>query len=169
LESELDRADEENPPVVTVLRSFFSNRSFIPGFGVPYRDNDERVPPMWRCLRRRGRDGLAFVQLFAMVGEFLEKERGIKPNIAGLTAAICLDIGFTAEEIGTLLIAFGMHMFVANAHEGARQSTAALQQLPEEYIRYVGRPPRTSPRALAQELENGEAPSSRAAQAERKD
>lgn len=147
----LKEGPRDSTRVAHVLQAFLESRRFIPGFGVPYRDEDERVAPMWQRLIARERDRLEFVQIFAKMGEVVRNERGMNPNIAGLTAAICLDLGFSADEIGMLLIALGTHMFVANAREGAEQTPEVLQRIPDDRVRYVGRAPRLSPKAAAHE------------------
>jgi len=63
--------------------------------------------------------------------------------------AICLDLGFTLPQIGPLMTAIGTAGYWANAFEGAEQSPACLQTLPEGTVRYVGPSPRKSPRALS--------------------
>jgi hypothetical protein len=141
-----DRAGDPEAVAQTV-RDHLADRRYFPGFGVPFRVEDERVPPMWRCLEARGRDRLPYAHLFGLVGEVVRRERGMNPNIAGLAAAVCLDLGFAPDEIGPLLIFLAVHMFVANAHEGARQAPAVLQRLPDDRVRYVGPAPRVSPRA----------------------
>jgi hypothetical protein len=133
--------------VAQAARDHLGNRRFIPGFGVPYRVEDERVPPMWRCLANRGRDRLPNVHLFEQVGDVVRRERGIGPNVTGLATAICLDLGFAPDEIGSLLIYLATPMIIANAHEGARQAPAVLQRLPDDRVRYIGPAPRVSPRA----------------------
>lgn len=142
---------EDPHEVAKAADRLVSRRKFIPGFGVPYREEDERVPPMWKCLKARGRDQLPFVQLFAQIGAVVQKERGMHSNIAGLVAAICLDLSFRPDEIGPLLIYLAAHMFVANAHEGAEQAPEVLQRIPDDRVRYIGPAPRISPRAVEHE------------------
>jgi len=89
------------------------------------------------------------VTLLDVVAEAVRGQHGMPVNIAGLVAAVCLDLGFTPEQLAPLLTLLGCHMIVANAHEGALLRSEVLRRLPDAAIRYVGRPPRVSPQAAA--------------------
>ncbi len=138
----------DHPRALTAAaEDLVASRPYLAGFGVPYRREDERVPALRRRLEARDRLKLPYLRLFDAVTEVVRREWDMEPNIAGLAAAVCLDLGFELPELGPLMIALAVHMFIANAHEGALQRSPALRRLPDEKIRYVGKPPRKSPRA----------------------
>ncbi len=139
-------ADGEEQQIDEAAVGLVKPKGFIPGFGVPYREHDERFPPLQRCLKERGRDGGHFVALFDVLTGVVKREKGLAPNVSGLLAAVCLDLNFAPDEIGPLMVCLAIHQFVANAHEGARQAPAALRKLPDDRIRYTGPAPRRSPR-----------------------
>jgi hypothetical protein len=119
----------------------------LPGFGVPFRNQDERLPPLARSLRRRGRHTLPFWCLQQELARVVVARKGLQPNLALGFVAACLDLGFDPEQIGALSIVIGLHTQVANAHEEAALASPALQALPPQWVHYVGVGPRRSPRA----------------------
>lgn len=119
------------------------------GFGIPVRKIDERVEMLRRCLAARNRENLFYWQLLMCAQEAMLQIRGLPANGASATGAICLDLGFTPDQVKVLSIAFFTHQFLANAIEGAAQAPAELRELPLERIAFVGPEDRTSPRAKA--------------------
>ena len=122
-------------------------QKFIPGFGVPFREHDERVPPLRRCVRQRGRHTLPFWRLQEEVAQLVTRERGLQPNMVLGFVAACLDIGFDPDELGALSIVIGLHTQVANVQEEGRLASPALRELPAGLVHYTGVGPRRSPRA----------------------
>lgn len=129
------------------VRDLLLNKKHIPGFGVPFRDVDERLPPLRRCLRQRGRHTLPFWRLYEEVARVVIRRRGLQPNLAIGFVAACLDLGFDDEEIGALSIVIGLHTQVANVQEEGRLASPALRELPAGLVHYTGVGPRRSPRA----------------------
>ncbi|MFH1807620.1 MAG: hypothetical protein ABIJ09_02655 [Pseudomonadota bacterium] len=119
------------------------------GFGVPFRDLDERVPALRRCLIARGRHERTWWRLFEQVWPLVQQQRGLPPNIAGAYAAACLDLGLSPDELSTLALGVSIHVFLAHAAEGAAQQHPVLQRLPAGSVRYAGTARRLSPRARA--------------------
>jgi len=117
------------------------------GYGVPFRPYDERLRALARCVEMRGRDRLPFWTLQVAMSDVLRREKGLEPNIGIGTAAVCLDLGLSPDEIAPLAVALNQHLIYANAVEGARQAPAVLRHLPDDSIDYVGRSPRKSARA----------------------
>ncbi|HEX7663304.1 MAG TPA: hypothetical protein VF407_02275 [Polyangiaceae bacterium] len=121
----------------------------LPGFGVPFRDYDERVVALIECVKRRGRDQLPHWKAAQTTWRLLKETKGVPPNIGSAVAAVLLDCGFRPEEIGPLGFALMQSVMLANAFEGAAQAPEVLRKLPDDCIDYVGKPARTSPRARA--------------------
>ncbi len=142
-----DRVDDEE-----VVRRALLDRigvSHPPGWGVPFREADERLAALRICLERRGRTGLRAWSLLEACTRVLRRERKLEPNITLGVAAACLDLGAPPNSIGILMTVLVQTVFVANAVEAARQAPTVLRRLPDHVISYVGKPPRTSPRAQA--------------------
>jgi len=118
-----------------------------PGWGVPFRDHDERLEALGVCLRRRGRTGLRYWALMERAVEALRQSRRLKPNITLGVSAAYLDLGFAPHEVVPLITALVQTVFVANAVEAARQAPSVLRRLPDRAIDYVGKKPRASPRS----------------------
>lgn len=127
-----------------VARDFSAGHKFV-GYGVPFRDTDERVTTAERCLRARGR-AFPHFRLARRIETALAKHRPAPLNAAGAIAAALLDLGFSPREVPTVVIFLSTPSLYANAVEGAEQKAAVLQRLPDECVEYKGPPPRRSPR-----------------------
>jgi hypothetical protein len=129
------------------LEAFLATRKRLIGYGVAFRERDERLDALRECLQRRGRTNLPFWQLQERVSEVVSRTRKIGPNIVIGAAAMLLDLGFDAHEASAISHFFNLNVHVANAVEGAAQAPAILRRLPDHSINYIGTPPRMSPRA----------------------
>jgi len=132
-----------------VVREVLLGRQRLPGFGVPFRDVDERLAALRGALERRGRCQRRFWQIMDAVATIVRRERQLEPNIGLGLAACLLDLGLQPPQVPRLLAALAAHMFVANAAEGADQAAAVLRELPLDRVDYQGPEPRQSPRARA--------------------
>jgi hypothetical protein len=135
-------------PRDAIARRLASATARLPGFGVISRTADERVVAVAACLRRRGREGGRMWSLLEQMDEATFDLRNTRVNIAGALAAALLDLGLAPREIRMVMHAVLLPNFLANAAEGAEQAPEVLQRMPEEAVRYVGPPPRQSPRAV---------------------
>jgi hypothetical protein len=129
-----------------VLRNLES-RSYVWGFGTPFRDRDERLVAFERRIVERGRHTLPHWRTFDAISRVITAERGVQPNMGMGVAAACLDLGLEVREVGPLATALMQHMFLANAVEQARAPSEALRQLPDSRVSYVGPSLRKSPKA----------------------
>jgi hypothetical protein len=145
---------KESPsrPAAEVILAQVASDRFIPGFGVAFRDDDERLPPLRRAIVDRHRRGqLEFWSLMEQVIEVIYRARNLRPNYALGFVAAFLDLGLSPAEIGRISIVAGMAAVLANAFEGGARPEPALQELPVGRVRYVGVPPRQSPAQRASE------------------
>ena len=133
------------------LDAWISEGRRLPGLGVPFRPEDERLEALRRCMRARGRLTRPHWILMEAINRHTTSAHRLPANVALAIAAVALDIGFTVEQISALPPAFLLPGFLANAFEGAQQRPAVLQRLPDAAVEYVGHPPRRSPRALEQD------------------
>lgn len=120
----------------------------IPGFGVAFRDQDERATALAKCVPDRGFDSGKHWKALLAANEFLER-RGVPMNIAAATAALLLDVGFSPSQIEVLGPLLLLPNYLANAAEGAEQAPEILRRLPSESIEDRTPSPRLSPRAQA--------------------
>lgn len=116
------------------------------GFGVPFRQEDERVRMLRECLVRRGRVALPYWRTLEAASGAARLLRGLEPNVGLGVAAACLDLGFTPRQTSLLCVALGQTDYIANGVEGAEQRPPTLRRIPDESVDYVGKPARTSPR-----------------------
>lgn len=131
------------------IASFVAEHKRLIGFGVPFREVDERVVSVRACLALRGRADGAYWVLAERLWRVVKKERGVAANIISATAAICLDLGFEPREIAPMAAILLQPTLLANAVGGAVESPEVLRCLPPDAVRYVGPAPRESPRSLA--------------------
>jgi hypothetical protein len=117
------------------------------GFGVPFRPQDERLLCLQKRMAERGRNGLLYWRLLEAASVVMRNLKRLEPNMTGGLTAALLDLGFTPQQIPVLSVMLGQTDFLANAVEGSEQRAESLRRLPDECIRYVGKAPRTSPRA----------------------
>jgi hypothetical protein len=156
LEIEALETDSEK---VDALTARIARDRRLPGFGVPFRDYDERVVALTACMKKRGRDQLPHWKAAEKTWTLLREARNIPPNIGSATAAVLLDCGFSPDQIGPLGFALMQSVMLANSYEGAQQAPEVLRRLPDDTIDYVGHAPRISPRALAREVDSKESAS----------
>lgn len=119
----------------------------FPGFGVPFRPQDERLVALSSLLRARGRDERTHFRVFRKLADVVRAERRTEPNALGGIAAALLDAKVPADRVGVLLYALVQYGQLANAVEGAAQAPELLRTLPEGCVEYRGPAPRVSPRA----------------------
>jgi hypothetical protein len=148
---DLDRAlsTQSETPAATVMEAFFESTPRIPGFGVPARSQDERVAAYRLSLAERPNSFGKYLKLAEQAADFLKSSRGVESNIVVWIAATCLDIGCSVEDVDPLAMLLLVMPMLATAHEGAQQDSALMRELPADASRYVGRPPRESPRKRA--------------------
>ncbi|HVR20325.1 MAG TPA: hypothetical protein VMS65_11530 [Polyangiaceae bacterium] len=142
--------------VRSVVKTYLAEHRFVWGFGTPFRARDERLIAFGGCIAQRGKSEGRYWRALGLVADEIREARGTEPNIGMAIAAAFLDMGMTPREVGAMATALMQHMFFAHAVEGAGDSGHALKLLPDECVSYVGREPRSSPRA-APHLTSGRA------------
>ncbi|HTQ03608.1 MAG TPA: hypothetical protein VMI54_07115 [Polyangiaceae bacterium] len=120
-----------------------------PGFGTPFRNQDERNAPILALVRAHGRERGRYFSLVERAAPLVLEKKQLPMNAAALVSGICLDLGFSSEQIDVFGILLLVANTVANSFEGSRTAPAVLKRLPREFVRYVGQPPRPSPRAAS--------------------
>jgi len=133
------------------IRDFIAANKHLYGFGVPFRVEDERVVAFRRALAQRAHTPGRYWQLAERFWRIVRETRKVEVNIIGVTAALCLDFGFTPAQVAPMAVTLLQPTFLMNATEAAAQAPACLRRLPDDCVRYEGPPPRRSPRALASE------------------
>jgi hypothetical protein len=141
-----DRLDDDLF-VEAEMKGLLQRKKRLVGYGVPFRERDERLDAVRAEVEKRGWHVRPFWRLQEAFSILVRSERNLGPNLGAGVSALLLDMGFTTEEVPAVTIFINQNCFVANAVEGARQKPAILRALPEHTVTYVGVPPRTSPRA----------------------
>ena len=143
--------DTQDEPLVQLLAKLIAKRGRLMGFGVPFRDEDERVVLVAAAVERRGRRQRRYWQLLERVSKVMRRVHAVPPNIGLAVGAVCLDMGMTPEQTSRISVALGQNVYLANAIEGARQAPKVLQRLPSDRVDYQGRALRRSPRSVGQD------------------
>jgi hypothetical protein len=128
------------------IKDLIASNKRISGFGVPFRDEDERLVTVKKRVIFHKRDTLPYWTLSVKLANAIKEAKGLKCNVGLAFAALHLDMGFTPMQAGLLTICAGQIDYMANVAEGAQQSHKLLQNLPDECIEYVGPETRKSPR-----------------------
>lgn len=120
----------------------------VAGYGVPARQQDERVSMLSRCAQRHNRDGGEHWQILTESAALLEADLSrLRPNLALAIAAIALDLGYVGDQVGFFAFGLAQPSMWANAVASATARPALLRHLPESRVRYRGASPRVSGRA----------------------
>lgn len=141
-----DRLDDA-PFVEAEMKALLQRKKRLVGYGVPFRQRDERLDAVRVEVTKRGWHLRPFWRLQEAFSLLTRSERNLGPNLGTGVSALLLDMGFTVDEVPAMTIFINQNCFVATAVEGARQKAPILRSLPAETVRYVGAPPRKSPRA----------------------
>jgi hypothetical protein len=147
LELDTLRAEAEGKDLARAVSTLLEKHTRIGGFGVPFRPFDERLVVLRTLMARHGRTTGRYWLLSEALTQVLSGRKGLKPNLSLGVAAALLDVGMTPEQVSATGLVLQSPLVVAHAVEGARQVTEVLRRLPDECVRYVGAPARSSPRA----------------------
>jgi hypothetical protein len=147
LRAALDAAPRSAEEVARVLREHVQRFPRLAGYGVPMREEDERLRALRGYMARKGRAELAHWRAQETLSPMLRETKGLAPNVGIGLAAALLDIGCSPEQAGALSTFLHQQDFAANVYEASQQRAAAYQRLPEDRVEYAGAPPRESPRA----------------------
>jgi hypothetical protein len=136
------RAEAEFAPAASEVLGRFPR---LPGFGVAFRPQDERLLALERRVEAAGRAGRVWWSLMRRLSGVVRERRRIEPNVAVGCAALLLDMGATPRQAQVMANFANLNTFIANAIEGGEQPSPALQSIPVDSVRYVGRAPRPLP------------------------
>jgi hypothetical protein len=109
------------------------------GFGVPFRDDDERRVTLLRLAQggplERGRYWRLHKQVVAAMTP-------ARPNCVITFVAMLLDVGVEPEQCGLMIATAMAHVFLAHAIESSRSRDPRAQNLAPEWVEYHGITPR---------------------------
>jgi len=164
LQRHLEEGGESDPAsesdrVGDFLRRKIAAQRGVVGFGVPFRDRDERLARLRECVHERKTQERRYWRLVELIIGLAERGEIPAPNIVFGAAAVELEAGLTPEEMDDVTIYLGQIALRANAVEGAAQAPEILRTLPEQFLKYLGPAPRRSERAQRQDQQQLEAAS----------
>lgn len=140
---ELSRAQ-----VSAAIAEHLASRGRIPGFGVPFRAEDERLLALHRLLSGHSATRGRAWRLHLRVAEALRATDRLEPNILFSAVALLTDLGLSAERTGLFMCLLMNHTFAAHAAEAAEQDAPFLRALAPAHLDDRTPLPRRSPRAL---------------------
>ena len=124
-----------NELVVTKLKKYRK----IAGYGRPKASSDERIKPMLNFLHKLGYKHGTYLDLVFKIDQILlDSRRRMRLNYAGLVAAICADIGLSAQESYLFVVPIFTAGFVPCYIDGLIQAEGTLFPLRCERIDYLG-------------------------------
>lgn len=148
LERALDGKIDDRARVEAYVKERLAAGQRWMGFGVPFRDHDERVESLTRCLMARNRHNLRYFSLLSTLSDVLFAEKGLRPNVGAAVGAACLDLGFDPSEVSLLSVALGQTDYLSNAWESARHAREVFRRFPESNVNFAGQARRESPKRL---------------------
>ena len=140
--------EPDDAAVEAAVARHLDERGRLAGFGVPFRDEDERLVALRPWLARHPATRRPTWRLALQVERVL-RARGVRPNIVLAVAAIFLDLGLPPRRAGMLLGALMAPGFAAHALEAADTDGPLLRELPAAALDYQGAAPRRSPAEAA--------------------
>lgn len=99
---------------------YIDSGRIIPGFGHPLHKNDPRVSALRSVAVDTGVAGEHFNRLLDVERVFDGRGKNVHPNLAGISAALWLDMGFSVETVGLLPLLGRSIGFAAHYEEQAR-------------------------------------------------
>ncbi|MBI5546425.1 MAG: hypothetical protein HY901_21265 [Deltaproteobacteria bacterium] len=141
-----ERATDPSAMEAEVLRRLKSTER-LPGFGVPFRLDDERVLALRECVERRGRKDMHYWRIAEQWAASARKVRNLRGNYSLFTSAVFLDLGLSPEQCAVLILGLLPGANLGPVYEGAQLAEPQLRCLPADAVEYVGPPPRRSPRS----------------------
>jgi len=139
---ELGDESLESSSLPRIISDHFQLRGRVSGFGVPFRQVDERAKALATRVSSRGRADGRYWKLQSAISEIVLKSMNLACNVGLPVAGLSLDMGFRPEHLSALYTGLTINVFLANAVEGAAQAPAVLRRLPETSVEYTGKPGR---------------------------
>lgn len=129
----------DSPSLHRIIDGHFEKKGRISGFGVPFREEDERATALSRRVSSRGRTEGRYWKLQEAIARIVLESRNLACNVGLPVAGLSLDLGFRPEHLSALYTGLTINVFLANAVEGAHQAPAVLRRLPQSSIEYRGK------------------------------
>lgn len=141
---EVGEAIDDPHRVDAAIARYLETTPVVGGFGVPFRDEDERLVELTKLLaghpiarRRHFRIARAFA-------ETIRRRSDTRPNVVSPLAATVLDFQIPPHRAGLFLAIMMSHTFAAHALEACDHDGPLLREIGFEHVAYRGHPPRRS-------------------------
>ncbi|PKL38665.1 MAG: hypothetical protein CVV41_22290 [Candidatus Riflebacteria bacterium HGW-Riflebacteria-1] len=109
----------------------------IPGFGRPIVKGDERLKPILKVAEEVGLAEGSFLSFGRKVEMVLDKEFGIRFNVAAMIACLLGDMGYSYTEVRAFGTLFPMISFLGIFHEHSRPDAKPVFPLAISDIEYI--------------------------------
>jgi hypothetical protein len=134
------RLDEE-------IARFLESRPTVGGFGVPFREEDERLVELERLLAGHAITRRKPWLISQGLARAMRARHGIRPNVVSALASIILDLGIAPHRAGLFVGVMMTHTYAAHALEACDRDSGLLRELDfTRHVEYRGRAPRRVPR-----------------------
>jgi hypothetical protein len=128
------------------IAAFLEPKPIVGGFGVPFRDEDERLVELERLLADHPITRRPWWLIVRALGRAIGERSNIRPNVVSALCAIFLDLGIAPHRAGLLLGVMMTHTYAAHAVEACDQDGPLLREIDVEHVDYRGHAPRRSRR-----------------------
>lgn len=148
IQNEIEKKNlKDDEAIKDIIRAHISKKKIINGFGLIGRPTDERLEAFKTRICEKKLNKKKYWRLHELVGDVVQQERHVVPNITLGGAGFLLDLGLNVEQVYQAFVLLLLIPFIGNASEGALQAPAIIQCLPKEYIADKTHAPRKSPRS----------------------
>jgi hypothetical protein len=122
---------------------FLERKQVIGGFGVPFREEDERLVELERLLANHPITHRKPWLVSRALARALRQRNNVRPNVVSALAAIVLDLAIAPHRAGLFVGVMMAHTYAAHTLE-ACDDDARLRELDFRHVDFRGRAPRRS-------------------------
>ena len=121
-------------------------QAVIGGFGVPFRDEDERLVELAKLLECHPITRRRAWRMYRGLAAAVYARSKVRANVVAALAAIAIDFEIAPHRVGLFITIAMSHTFAAHALEACDHDGELLRELAVEHVEYRGQPPRVSRR-----------------------
>ena len=126
------------------IANLLERKPIIGGFGVPFRDEDERLVELERLLANHPITRRKPWLVAHALARAIHQRSNVRPNVVSALSAIALDLGIAPHRAGLFVGVMMTHTYAAHALEACDHDDALLREIDFQHVDYRGRAPRRS-------------------------
>jgi len=140
-----DKGGEIDATTITpLLLKYLEKNPILNGFGVPFRDVDERLVALMKRISGHPAEKKPFWRLAAVLMTLMRELKKVEPNVGIAMGALLLDLGIPPEKAAIVCSILMMSpLFAAHALEASQPEYNHWRALSADQINYTGTPRRS--------------------------